>query len=234
MHTLSLPTLSLTAFWSLATVASYVATKAVYRRRPWWWLSPVVMAPVLLALLVLALHGSFHDYGQDTHWLVLMIGPATVAFAIPIYKQRVLIQRQWPVLLIGILVGSGTAMLMAWAMASALHVNGDLRLSLLPRSVSTPFAMAVSGDIGGVPELTAIFVVVTGIFGAAIGDLMLSWLPLRSGLARGALFGMSAHGFGTAKAYQVGAEEGAIAGLVMVFAGLLNVLAAPALAHFLG
>jgi putative effector of murein hydrolase len=103
----------------------------------------------------------------------------------------------------------------------------------MPRSMSTPFAMTVSGDIGGTPDLTAIFVVITGVFGAALGELMLNWLPLRSTLARGALFGMGAHGAGVAKAHQIGREEGSIAGLVMVLVGLVNVLAAPFIAHLL-
>ncbi len=162
-----------------------------------------------------------------------MLGPTTVAFAIPIYEQRALIQRHWPVLATGVLVGSGTAMASAWGLASLLGMSGSLRLSLLPRSLSTPFAMAVSGDIGGVPDLTAVFVVFTGVFGAALGEAVLYCLPLRSVLARGALFGMGAHGAGVAKAHQIGREEGSIAGLVMVMVGLVNVLAAPLLGHVL-
>jgi putative effector of murein hydrolase len=93
--------------------------------------------------------------------------------------------------------------------------------------------MAISQNIGGVPDLTALFVVVTGVLGAALGENLLAILPLRSSLARGALFGMGAHGAGVAKARQIGREEGSIAGLVMVLVGLVNVLAAPLLALLL-
>jgi putative effector of murein hydrolase len=129
--------------------------------------------------------------------------------------------------------GSITAMASSWAFAMLLGVDGALRRSLLPRSISTPFAMEVSGEIGGIPDLTAVFVVITGLAGAAIGDFVLAYLPLRSKFARGALFGAGAHGAGTARAYEIGREEGAIAGLVMVLAGLLNVLAAPFIAYLL-
>jgi putative effector of murein hydrolase len=98
---------------------------------------------------------------------------------------------------------------------------------MLSRSISTPFAVAVSRDIGGVPELTALFVIVTGLMGASVGQLLLHWLPLRSALARGALFGMGAHSLGVAAASRLGGEEGAIAGLVMIFAGISNVVLAP-------
>lgn len=222
-----------TLFWSAATILLYLAAKRVYRRFPLWWLTPLAVTPLLLMGLVVALDENYRGYFGATHWLVALLGPATVAFAIPIYQQRSTIRRYWPVLLAGVLVGSSSAMASAWGLAYLLGLNEAISLSLMPRSMSTPFAMTVSGDIGGTPDLTAIFVVLTGVFGAALGEVMLNWLPLRSALARGALFGMGAHGAGVAKAHQIGSEEGSIAGLVMVLVGLVNVLAAPMIAHFL-
>ncbi|WP_454622670.1 LrgB family protein [Brucella anthropi] len=222
-----------TLFWSAATILLYLAAKRVYRRFPMWWLTPLVVTPLLLIALVIGLNQNYRGYFGATHWLVALLGPATVAFAVPIYQQRATIRRYWPVLLAGVVVGSSSAMASAWGLAHLLGLNEAISLSLMPRSMSTPFAMTVSGDIGGTPDLTAIFVVLTGVFGAAIGEVMLNWLPIRSALARGALFGMGAHGAGVAKAHQIGSEEGSIAGLVMVLVGLVNVLAAPLIAHFL-
>lgn len=220
-----------TLFWSLVTIGFYLVAKRLYLRWPRWWMMPLAVTPVLVATVVLALHASYHDYINGTQWLVLLLGPATVAFAVPIYEQRGLIRRQWPVLLVGMVVGSLTAVLSSWALATLAGLDGALRLSLLPRSISTPFAMEVSGDIGGSPDLTAVFVVITGIAGAVIGDLMLARLQFASAIARGALFGVGAHGAGTARAHQIGETEGAVAGLVMVLVGLLNVLAAPLILH---
>lgn len=222
-----------TLFWSAATILLYLAAKRVYRRFPMWWLTPLVVTPLLLIALVIGLNQNYRGYFGATHWLVALLGPATVAFALPIYQQRATIRRYWPVLLAGVVVGSSSAMASAWGLAHLLGLNEAISLSLMPRSMSTPFAMTVSGDIGGTPDLTAIFVVLTGVFGAALGEVMLNWLPIRSALARGALFGMGAHGAGVAKAHQIGSEEGSIAGLVMVLVGLVNVLAAPLIAHFL-
>ncbi len=225
--------IALTIVWSAATIAFYQLGKAIHRHRPYWWTAPLVVTPAQLLAIALAFHTSYRDYFSGAHWLVVLLGPATVAFAIPIYEQRAVVRRHWPVLLAGALVGSCAAIASAWALASLMGLSGSLRLSLLPRSVSTPFAMAVSGDIGGAPDLTAVFVVFTGVFGAALGETMLRWLPLRSALARGAMLGMGAHGVGVAKALQIGRDEGSIAGLVMVLVGLLNVLAAPLLAQVL-
>jgi putative effector of murein hydrolase len=180
--------------------------------------------------LALSLHVTYRDYIKGTHWLLTLLGPATVAFASPIYEQRAMIRRHWPVLVSGVVAGTVIAMGSSWVLAGLLGLSPSLRLTLLPRSISTPFAIVVAGDVGGVPELAAICVVITGLLGASVGDLLLKWLPLRSPMARGALFGMGAHAVGSVRARAVGAEEGSIAGLVMIMAGLTSVLLAPLLA----
>jgi len=219
--------------WSLATIMVYVVAKRIYRRWPQWWLMPLVIAPALLVVAALALHESYRDYIYATGWLVALLGPTTVAFAVPIYEQRTLIRRYWPLLLVDTVVGNLTAVVSSWALASLLGVDGPMRLSLLPRSIRTPFAVEVSGEIGGIPDLTAVFVVLTGVIGAVLGDFVLARLPLRSALAKGALFGVGAHGAGTARAHQIGRDEGAVAGLVMVLVGLINVALAPLIVHIM-
>lgn len=220
-------------FWSLVTISFYIFAKNLYRRWPHSWLTPLATTPVLIGAVILLLHEDYKGYIHGTGWLMALLGPATVAFAIPIYEQRVLIKQNWPILLAGIVTGSLTSMFSSWMLASLVGLDGVLRLSLIPRSVSTPFAMEVSRNIGGTPDLTAVFVVITGIIGAIAGDVMLARVRFGSALARGALFGVGAHGAGTAQAHQIGSTEGAIAGLAMVLTGLLNVLAAPLVAAIL-
>ncbi|MFG1428128.1 LrgB family protein [Roseixanthobacter glucoisosaccharinicivorans] len=217
-------------FWPVATIAFYVLARVVNRRFGRWFTAPLLLTPVLILGLTALLHTNYADYLRGTHWLLLMLGPATVAFAIPIYEQRAMIRRHWPVLLVGVLAGSTIALGTAWGLANLLGLPDVLGRSLMPRSTTTPFAMSMSGEIGGIPDLTAMFVVVTGICGATLGEVMLKWLPLRSTLARGALFGMGAHGAGVAKAHQIGREEGSIAGLVMILAGFVNLLLGPLVA----
>ena len=219
--------------WSVATIGCYLAARALYRRWPRWWLTPLAVTPALLMVAASSLHVSYGQYIRGTGWLVDLLGPATVAFAVPIYEQRALIRRHWPVLCTAVLAGSTAAMLTGWTLASLLGLSGTLRLSMLPRSMSTPFAMAVSGDLGGAPELTAVFVVLTGVLGACLGEVMLARPPIHGPLARGAVLGMGAHGVGTARAHQYGREEGAVAGVVLVLVGLANVLAAPVIAVWL-
>jgi predicted murein hydrolase (TIGR00659 family) len=220
--------------WSGVTLGLYAVAKRVHRRWPSRWLLPIAVTPLLVGVVIVALHASYTEYLGGTRWLVLMIGPGTVASAVPLYEQRALVRAHWPVLMVGMIVGSVTALLSSWGLAVLVGLDETLQRSLMPRSMTTPFAMAMSGEIGGVPALTAVFVVLTGILGAIIGDVLLARLPLRSSVARGALLGVGAHGIGTARAHQIGRNEGAIAGLIMVLVGLMNVIAAPLVLTALG
>jgi len=220
-------------FWSIVTIGLYVLTKKLYQWRPCFLTSPIVVAPLLLILTTSALHVTYRQYINSTHWLVTMLAPATVAFAIPIYEERTLIRQHWLILIIGGLVGSAIAMLSTWGLANLLGLSNSLRLSLLPRSVTTPFAIIISNKIGGMPELTAVFVLITGVLGVLIGEILLNVLPLQSALSQGGLLGMGAHAVGTVKGHQIGHEVGAVAGLIMVLVGIINVLTAPLLGHLL-
>lgn len=211
-------------FWALATLAVYGGARTLNQRLRRWWTSPLLVTWVACGLLIVAFRASYAEYLSGTHWLVMLLGPATVSFAIPIHRNRSVIRRNWAILSVGVVTGCVLAVASAWFLANFLDLPPTMRASLVPRSITTPLAMTTSAQLGGVPELTATFTAITGLFGAAIGDLLLALLPLRSSFSRGALFGMGAHGAGVAKAREIGQEEGAIAGLIMILAGLVTVV----------
>ncbi len=218
-------------FWAAITIGVYAVAVRVHRRFRAWWSSPLLLTWGLCGALLLGCHANYREYLSGTQWLVTLLGPATVAFAIPIHENRLFIRRHWRLLVVGTLFGSALAVGSAWTFAYFFDLPPEFMRSLLPRSISTPFAMTASQDLGGVPELTAVFTAVTGIFGATIGEILLFWLPLRSSFARGALLGMGAHGAGAAKARELGEEEGVVAALMMIFAGLFNILFAVTVAR---
>ncbi|UQS15819.1 LrgB family protein [Pseudomonas sp. HS6] len=220
-------------FWLAFTLLAYLFSRWLYRRTGRYVLSPLILVPALLLALAVPLHTAYAEYSSNTHWLMLVLGPVTVAFAVPIWQQRRLLVRHWSALLLGMLAGSTASIATSFGLARALALDSSVTLSLVPRSITTPFAMPLAQDLGGVPELTAVFVMFTGVFGAMLGGVLLKWLPLRSALARGALFGVGAHGAGVSRAHEVGGAEGSVAGLVMVLTGLLNLFAAPLLASLL-
>lgn len=220
-------------FWLALTLLAYLGSRWLYRCTGRYLLSPLILVPVVLLAVAVPLHTAYAEYARNTHWLMAVLGPVTVAFAVPIWQQRALLARHWPALSLGMLVGSAASIGSSWALAHALSLDSEVSLSLLPRSITTPFAMPLARDLGGVPELTAVFVMFTGVLGALLGGVLLKYLPLRTPLARGALFGVGAHGAGVSRAHEVGGEEGSVAGLVMVLTGLFNLFMAPLLRHLL-
>lgn len=216
------------------TIAFYAMGKRLYARFKLPWLTPLVVVPALLAALVLAARIPYAVYFADTRWLMWLLGPATVAFAVPIYEYRELMKRHWLSLAAGVAVGIVVAVSGSFALAKLLHLAPDVARSLLTRSVSTPFALAVSDEIHAPRQLTALFVIATGVCGMLLGEFVLALVPLRTRLARGALFGAAAHAVGTAKARELGSEEGVIASLTMMIAGVVMVLIAPAIGAVLG
>jgi predicted murein hydrolase (TIGR00659 family) len=211
------------------TVALYFASKALYARFKSPWLTPLLAVPAVLAAIVVIARIPYAVYFQDTRWLMWLLGPATVAFAVPIYEYRALLKRHWISLSVGVTVGILVGVGGSLMLAKLLHLSPELQRSLMTRSVSTPFALAVSDRIHAPKDLTALFVIATGVCGMLFGELVLAFVPLRTRLARGALFGAAAHGVGTAKARELGSEEGVVSSLTMMIAGVAMVLLAPLL-----
>jgi predicted murein hydrolase (TIGR00659 family) len=211
----------------LVTLLLYFANKRLYRHRRSLLLMPLVLTPIVLVLLLVVTHISYQDYIGETHWLLWLLGPATIAFAVPVYENLAIIRRHWMSLTAGVI----TAMLVAVAssvwLARLLTLPEEVQRSLAVRSITTPFALEAAKQLGGQADLVALFVVITGVFGMAVGDLMFLRLSVRSGLAKGAGLGASSHGAGTAKAYEMGQQEGVVSSLVMMLAGIITVLAAP-------
>ncbi|WP_434777638.1 LrgB family protein [Neisseria sp. Ec49-e6-T10] len=219
--------------WFLLTIVLYVLMKSLYKKQRKWWLMPMVSVPTLLITCLLLTQEAFNRYYADTRWLVWMLGPATVAFAVPIYEQRKIIYRYWMTLSIGVIVGAIVAVLSSVFLARLFGLPTEIQASLAPRSVSTPFAILVAPKLGGSADLAAIFVVLTGVLGMFLGQVMLVLLPVRSRLAKGALYGASAHGCGTARAMELGNEIGVIASLVMMISGVVTVFAYPLIKYLI-
>ncbi|MBV8046213.1 MAG: LrgB family protein [Paludibacterium sp.] len=224
-------------FWAvlslLMTVLFYIVAKTMYRRTKSFWFTPLLAAPIAVLALVMLLRIPLPDYFMYTHWLVALLGPATIAFALPIYRQRHMIMRYPLTLAAGVGTGLILGLLSNWGLARLLGLPPVLARSLLPRSVSTPFAILASSNFGGLPDITALMVVFTGVIGMLCCEPIYKLIRIRSAHGRGAGLGSSSHGAGTAKAHEIGQEEGVVSSLTMVFVGILMVLLSPLFAQIL-
>lgn len=211
----------------LLTVFCYYGAKSLYKRHKVWWLAPIVFAPVMIILLVFNLDIPLPTYFEYTHWLMAMLAPATIAFALPIYRERKLICQYPLTISLGVVAGLFLGMISTWLLVKFIPLPAELSKSLLVRSVSTPFAMEATGAFGGVPELTAMMVLITGIIGMLVCEPLFKLMRIRTSLGKGVALGASAHGAGAAKATELGQQEGVIASLTMIFIGIAMVLGAP-------
>ena len=212
----------------LATVACYGVNKRLYRKHPHPLLMPIVATPMVLIGLSLLTHVSYPQYIAQTHWLVWLLGPTTVAFALPLHENRALLRKHWMSIATGVLVASVVSISTTIAFAEAFGLSEALQKGLAVRSITTPFAIEAEKVLGGPTDLAALFVMLTGVSAMLLGETVLRVLPrIRSKLATGASWGGAAHGSGVARARQSGELQAVMASLVMMIAGALNVMAAP-------
>ncbi|OTG76690.1 hypothetical protein B9T26_02480 [Acinetobacter sp. ANC 4169] len=213
------------------TIVGYILAKRLYRKFPYMLLSPALFVPFLLIIFMVIFHISYDTYMQESHWIVWMLGPATVAFAIPIFEYRQVIKEHAISIGLGIVIGMLAGVVSAFYLAKLFQFDQETSYSLMARSISTPFAMELTSHIGGSVELVILFTMITGIAGGVLADVVLLSLKLNSRFAQGAALGNSAHGFGTSKAFMRHKEEGVVACLSMVLAGVFMVLFGPAIIH---
>lgn len=214
--------------WLAATLVAYSIGDALFKaagRNP--LVNPVLIAVILLAGLLGVTGTSYATYFEGAQFVHFMLGPATVALALPLYLNLARIRETALPMIAALLAGSLTAMLSALAIAWALGVRADILLSLAPKSATAPVALGVSEAIGGSPTLTAVLVILTGITGAVLATPLLNLMRIKDWRARGFAVGVAAHGIGTARAFQVNETAGAFAGIGMGLNALLTALTAP-------
>ncbi|WP_292043174.1 LrgB family protein [Massilia sp. UBA6681] len=189
--------------------------------------NPVAISIALVAFVLWLSGMSYQRYFAGAQFVHFLLGPATVALALPLVRQLPRLRKAGRALAFALVLGSVTAIVSSVAIALLLDASPQLAATLGPKSATSPIAMAVSERLGGIPALTAALVIGTGIFGAIAGPWLFDRLRIASPAARGFALGLASHGIGTARAFQSGAEMGAFAGLAMGLNGALTAVIAP-------
>ena len=196
--------------------------------------NPVLIAVTALVALLLATGTPYQTYFDGAQFVHFLLGPATVALAIPLYVHFRRVKAMLLPIAVGLLAGSLTAAFSALLVAKALGASIATQLSLAPKSVTTPIAMGIAERIGGLPSLTAVLVITTGILGAVAGRYLFDALGVRDPAIRGFATGVTAHGIGTARAFQESEQAGAFSALAMGMNGLLTAVLLPVLLPLFG
>jgi predicted murein hydrolase (TIGR00659 family) len=212
------------------TLVAYQIGLAIYRRanlNP--LLNPVLLAVLMVVAVLVATGTRYESYFDGAQFVHFLLGPATVSLAIPLYRQFEKVRRSALAITASIIAGSLTASLSAVLIARLLGGSRDSLISLAPKSVTAPVAMGIAERLGGLPSLTAVLVILTGILGAMMGTFVLNTLGIKDWAARGLAMGTASHGICTARALQVNEVAGAFYGLVVGLNALATALLLPLL-----
>jgi predicted murein hydrolase (TIGR00659 family) len=209
------------------TLAVYQLALAGYERTRWVMLQPVLVSMLGIIAILLASGLSYAEYRKSTETMTILLGPATVALAVPLFlnlrRIRLLF---WPIV-ITLALGGVFATVCGVAFAWAFGAERQILMTLAPKSVTSPIAMLVAEQIGGVAALAAVFVMITGVIGAIVGPSLLRLVGVRSAAAQGMALGLTAHAVGTARALQESDEAGAFAALGMSLMGVASAVFLP-------
>ena len=223
--------LSSTWFGFLLSTGTFFLAKAVNRRCGRERINPLLFATVVCGLVIIISGMDYDVYYQGAQYLDVLLTPATICLAIPLYRQFELLKKNIPAVAAGCLAGVVAHMVGCILMLVLFQLEAEEFITLLPKSITTAIGKGLSEELGGYASITMATIMLTGIFGTVIAPPFLRLTGVKAPLAQGLAIGTSAHAAGTSRAVEMGEIQGAASSLAIVVTGLLTVIAAPILAH---
>lgn len=220
--------------WLTLTLVTWVLASELAKklnRHP--LINPVLISISTLAILLFTFEVPYDRFFDGAQFIHFLLGPATVAIALPLYNQRYQVAALILPISAALLVGSIVAVLSVLGLGLAFDLPQEIILSLLPKSTTAGVAMAISQPLGGDPSLTAVFVIATGIIGALVVTPLMHLMRIQDYAARGFAVGLTSHGIGTARAYEVNPTAGLFAGIAMALNAVATTVVAPLAAAWL-
>ncbi len=213
--------------WLVLTIVVFYSARYFTQRIRHPLSNPLLVSLVILIPLLLLLGIPYETYFEGNQTLHMLMQPAVVALAYPLYVQLPAIKAQWKLLLTSCVVGSVVAMISGAGAAMLLGADAELVASILPKSVTTPIAMSVAESLGGEGAIAALMVLVAGLFGALFGYPILKLVGVSYPVARGLAIGSVSHALGTARAVDEHHQDAAISSMALVLCGVITSLLAP-------
>ncbi len=195
--------------------------------------NPLLISIVLVAAVLLVFDVDYERYNEGAKYLSYLLTPATVCLAIPLYEQLEQLKKNAKAIAAGILSGVLSSLGSVLALAAAFGLSHEEYVTLLPKSITTAIGMGVSEELGGIVTITVAVIIVTGVLGNIIAELVCRIFRIHEPVAKGIAIGSASHAIGTAKAMEMGEVEGAMSSLSIAVSGLLTVVGASVFAMFL-
>ncbi len=222
-------TLLLAASSIILTAAVYWFSKKLYIKWYTPFTVPIVTSTLIIVLILLAADISYNTYMIGAQWIDELLGPAVVALAYPLYRQLSILRKYFVSIMAGVFSGTVLGILSGILFAVWLETEPEILASLVPKSVTTPIAMEIARVLGGIPAITAVFVMIAGVGGAMFGPWLLKICQIDHFIGKGIGLGSAAHGMGTSRALEIGEKEAAISSIAMTLSAILASVLAPVL-----
>ncbi len=216
-----------------ATLIVFFIAKWINQRIPHPFTLPILLATIILVSGLLLFDISYETYYTGAQWIDRLLGPAVVALAYPLYQQRNNLKKYTIPIFGGVLVGSFIGVLSGLLLSRLFGLDRYLLYSILPKSVTTPVAMEISKSIGGSPALSAVLVIIVGIFGAMMAHSIFRWIKVDHPLAKGLGMGSASHAIGTARSMEESVVEGAASSIAMVLSAIIVSIIIPIFVNLL-
>ncbi len=215
------------------SIVAYLIGDLIKKKTGLGIFNPLLIS-IAICIAVLAVSGVDYDtYNASAHYLSWFLTPATVCLAVPLYEQLELLKKNWQAMLLGIGAGVLTSVVTVLVLAKLLGLNHQEYVTLLPKSITTAIGMGVSEELGGYVTITVAVIIITGVLGNILAELICKVFKIEHPIAKGLAIGSASHAIGTAKAMEMGEVEGAISSLAIAVAGVLTVVVASVFANFL-
>lgn len=214
-------------FGVLISLTAFEIGSLIYKKTKLPIFNPLLISMIIIAVLLTSLHISYESFNKGGQIISFFLGPSTVILALPLYKKISLLKKNALAIILGILTGSIVAMISVVLFSKFFGLSDELTASLIPKSITTPIGIEVSRQLGGIPSVTVVIIIITGIIGSIIVPPLLKLFKIKDKISVGIALGTSSHAIGTAKALEIGESEGAMSGLSIGIAGIITVLLAP-------
>lgn len=209
------------------TIILFFTMQRLYRRFPKAYLHPVLTSTTIIIALLLISGISYERYMLGGAWIEKLLGPCIVALAYPLYNQRKLVMKHRTTILLSVSAGLATAMISVVIFANLFKVENEIIYSILPKSITTPVAIQVSATIGGIPSLTAVFVMIAGFSGVIIGPIVMKYVRIDSPIGKGLALGSASHALGAAKSSEYGELSLSMASVSMTLSAIAGSIVGP-------
>ncbi|MBE6024593.1 MAG: LrgB family protein [Cellulosilyticum sp.] len=197
------------------------------------FLNPLLISIVFVIVFLLVFDINYEDYYEGAKYISYLLTPATVCLAIPLYEQLELLKRHKKAIIWGISSGVLASLLSVLLFSLLFHLSHEEYVTLLPKSITTAIGMVISEELGGIPNITVAVIIITGVFGNMIAEVVCRIFHIQDPIAKGLAIGTASHAMGTTKAIELGEIEGAMSSLSIAVAGLLTVIGAPIFASLI-